>query len=217
MLQTLERTLTCETRMLTHADRAALQSLCGPEGLPLLPPRALGPALQNGQILGDLAGDGELRAALALLPLYADEVLPASLRAAGYGADGQGAVLTPPLCAVHYPRLRQFLRAALGLAAARYASYHVWAVQPLDGGGLPAGEERCAQYLSAGMTLRAVRPMAGATMMVFSARGLPHWREPRRRLHLGDPALPRLLERGYAVGDFSWGPGGMELLLGDAQ
>ena len=58
MLQTLERTLACETRMLTHADRAALQSLCGPEGLPLLPPRALGPALQNGQILGDLAGTG---------------------------------------------------------------------------------------------------------------------------------------------------------------
>ena len=54
-------------------------------------------------------------------------------------------------------------------------------------------------------------------MMVFSARGLPHWREPRRRVHLNDPALPRLLEHGYAVGDFGWGPGGMELLLRDAQ
>lgn len=217
MLQTLERTLTCETRMLTHADRAALQSLCGPEGLPLLPPRALGPALQNGQILGDLAGDGELRAALALLPLYMDAPLPAGLRAAGFGADGQGVALTPPLCAAGHPRLRQFLRAALGLAAARCASYHVWAVQPLDRDALPRCEDLCAQYLTSGMTLRALRPLAGAEMMVFSARGLPQWREPRRRLHLGDAALPRLLEQGYAVGDFGWGPGGMELLLRDAQ
>ncbi len=217
MLQTLERTTTYETRMLTAADREALQALCGQQGLPLLPPRGLEPALYNGQLLGDLTQSGALRAALALLPLYADAVLPASLRAAGYGADGQGAVLTPPLCAARYPRLRQFLRAALRLAAARYASYHVWAVQPLDPEALPAGEDLCAQYLSAGMTLRAVRPMAGAVMMVFSARGLPHWREPRRRVHLSDPALPRLLERGYAVGDFGWGPGGMELLLRDAQ
>lgn len=217
MLQTLERTTTYETRMLTPADREALLALCGPGGLPQLPPRALAPALQNGQILGDLTQTGELQAALALLPLYADEVLPASLRAAGYGADGQGAVLTPPLCPARYPRLRQFLRAALGLAAARYASYHVWAVQPLDEADLPAGEDLCAQYLSAGLTLRALRPMAGAVMMVFSARGLPHWREPRRRVHLNDPALPRLLERGCAVGDFSWGPGGMELLLRDSQ
>ncbi|PWM59465.1 MAG: hypothetical protein DBX91_05715 [Subdoligranulum variabile] len=217
MLQTLERTTTYETRMLTPADLEALQALCGQQGLPLLPPHGLGPALYNGQLLGDLTQSGELRAALALLPLYSDAVLPASLRAAGYGADGQGAVLTPPLCAGHYPRLRQFLSAALRLAATRYASYHVWAVQPLDAEALPACEDLCAQYLSAGLTLRAVRPMAETQMMVFSARGLPHWREPRRRVHLNDPALPRLLEHGYAVGDFGWGPGGMELLLRDAQ
>ena len=80
MLQTLERTTTYETRMLTPADLEALQALCGQQGLPLLPPHGLGPALYNGQLLGDLTQSGELRAALALLPLYSDAVLPASLR-----------------------------------------------------------------------------------------------------------------------------------------
>lgn len=217
MLQTLERTATTfEARMLLPADREALQALCGPAGLPQLPRDALNAALGSGQILGDFAGGADLQAAAALLPLYSDAILPASLRAAGYGADGQGAVLTEPLVAEHYTQLRQFLRTALRLATARYASYHVWAVQPLDPENLPVCEDLCAQYLSAGLTLRAVRPMAGANMMVFSARGLPHWREAYRRLHLNDPALPRMLERGYAVGDFGWGPGGMELVLRSA-
>lgn len=217
MLQTLERTTTFDARMLTPDDREALLALCGADGLPQLPPDVLGHALQSGQIFGDFAGQPTLQAAAALLPLYADAVLPTSLRAAGYGADGQGAVLTEPLLADHYTQLRQFLRAALRLATARYASYHVWAVQPLDPENLPGCEDLCAQYLSAGLTLRAVRPMAGATMLIFSARGLPHWREAYRRLHLGDPALPRMLERGYAVGDFGWGAGGMELILRPAD
>lgn len=213
MLQTLERTTTFDARMLLPADREALLTLCGEGGLPQLPRDALNTALASGRILGDFSGSDTLQAAAALLPLYDDETLPASLRAAGYGADGQGAVLTEPLTAEHYTQLRQFLRTALRLATARYASYHVWAVQPLDADALPRCEDLCAQYLSAGLTLRAVRPMAGANMMVFSARGLPHWREPYRHLHLNDPALPRMLERGYAVGDFGWGPGGMELVL----
>ena len=217
MLQTLERTTTFEARMLLPTDGEALRALCGPAGLPQLPAAALPAALQSGQILGDYGGSATLQAAAALLPLYSDAVLPASLRAAGYGADGQGAVLTEPLLADHYPQLRQFLRTALRLATARYASYHVWAVQPLDPDALPQSEDLCAQYLSAGLTLRAVRPMAGANMLVFSARGLPHWRAPYRRLHLDDPALPRMLERGYAVGDFSWGPQGMELILRNAS
>ena len=33
------------------------------------------------------------------------------------------------------------------------------------------------------------------------------------RLHLDDPALSRVLERGYAAADFGWGKQGMELLL----
>ena len=72
----------------------------------------------------------------------------------------------------------------------------------------------CAQYLSAGLTLRGLRPMVGTEgMLIFSARGLPHWQEPFRRLHLDDPALSRVLERGYAAADFGWGKQGMELLL----
>lgn len=216
MLQTLERTTTSDARMLLPGDLDALLAFCGEGGLPQLPRSALNAALGSGQILGDFAGDA-LQAAVALLPLYGDGVLPASLRAAGYGADGQGAVLTQPLITGHYTRLRQFLRTALRIATARYASYHVWAVQPLDPDDLPPCEDLCAQYLSAGMTLRAVRPMAEATMMIFSARGLPHWRDPYRRLPLNDPALPRMLERGYAVGDFGWGPGGMELILRSAD
>lgn len=213
MLQTLERTTTLETRMLLPDDQPALLALCGAGGLPQLPADALPAALQSGQVLGDYGGTDTLQAAAALLPLYSDAVLPASLRAAGYGADGQGAVLTEPLLNDHYTQLRQFLRTALRLATTRYASYHVWAVQPLDADALPRSEDLCAQYLSAGLTLRAVRPMAGANMLLFSARGLPHWRDPYRRLHLNDPALPRMLERGYAVGDFSWGAQGMELIL----
>ena len=33
------------------------------------------------------------------------------------------------------------------------------------------------------------------------------------RRHLADPALPRVLERGYAAADFGWGKDGLELVL----
>lgn len=218
MLQTLERnTTTFDARMLTPAHREALLELCGPAGLPDLPAADLLPALQGGQVLGDYGGSPQLQAAAALVPLYADEPLPAVLRAAGFGADGQGAVLTPPVLREQYPPLRHFLRMALRWATERYASYHIWAVLPLDTGDLPGCEDLCAQYLSAGMTLRAVRPLGEQPLLIFSARGIAHWQDPYRRLHLDDPALPRLLERGYAAADFGWGPGGMELLLRAAQ
>ena len=148
------------------------------------------------------------------MPLYDDAPLPTSLRAAGYGADGQGAVLTPPVLNENYTQLRHFLRMALRWATERYASYHIWAVQPLTIDDLPSCEDLCAQYLSAGLTLRGLRPMVGTEgMLIFSARGLAHWQEPFRRLHLDDPALSRVLERGYAAADFGWGKQGMELLL----
>ena len=212
MLQTLERNaVTFDARVLTPAHLEALRELCGQNGLPALPGDRLLPALQNGQVLGDYAGGDRLQAAAALLPLYADEPLPALLRAAGYGADGQGAVLTPPLLRSAYPQLRLFLRMALRWATERYASYHIWAALPLD----PQApcEELCAQYLSAGLTLRALRPDGTRKVLIFSARGIAHWRDPYRRLRLNDPALPRLLERGYAAADFGWGPQGMDLLL----
>ena len=212
MLQTLERTNIFDARVLTAAHADALRALTGPGGLPLLP--CLHPALEEGQIVGDYAGQDELQAAAALLPLYAEDPLPTSLRAAGYGADGQGAVLTPPILREDYTQLRHFLRLALRWATERYASYHVWAVLPLDLEHPEACDDLCAQYLSAGLTLRGMRPMAGADqMLIFSAHGLVQWRDPLRRCHLADPALPRVLERGYAAADFGWGKNGLELVL----
>ena len=149
--------------------------------------------MEEGQIVGDYAGQDELQAAAALLPLYAEDPLPTSLRAAGYGADGQGAVLTPPILREDYTQLRHFLRLALRWATERYASYHVWAVLPLDLEHPEACDDLCAQYLSAGLTLRGMRPMVGADqMLIFSAHGLVKWRDPLRRCHLADPALPEL-------------------------
>ena len=113
-----------------------------------------------------------------------------------------------------YTQLRHFLRLALRWATERYASYHVWAVLPLDLEHPDACDDLCAQYLSAGLTLRGMRPMVGADqMLIFSAHGLVKWRDPLRRCHLADPALPRVLERGYAAADFGWGKNGLELVL----
>lgn len=168
MLQTLERTNIFDARVLTAAHADALRALTGPGGLPLLP--CLHPALEEGQIVGDYAGQDELQAAAALLPLYAEDPLPTSLRAAGYGADGQGAVLTPPILREDYTQLRHFLRLALRWATERYASYHVWAVLPLDLEHPEACDDLCAQYLSAGLTLRGMRPMAGADQMLIFQR-----------------------------------------------
>ena len=176
MLQTLERNVhTFDAQVLTPAGAAALAELTGPAGLPFLPPDRQRTALENGQIIADYAGQPELQAAAALMPLYDDAPLPTSLRAAGYGADGQGAVLTPPVLNENYTQLRHFLRMALRWATERYASYHIWAVQPLTIDDLPSCEDLCAQYLSAGLTLRGLRPMVGTEgMLIFSARGLPH-------------------------------------------
>ena len=65
MLQTLERTNIFDARVLTAAHADALRALAGPGGLPLLP--CLHPALEEGQIVGDYAGQDELQAAAALL------------------------------------------------------------------------------------------------------------------------------------------------------
>ena len=183
MLQTLERKPhTFDAQVLTPAQFDALRALAGPAGLPML--ETLRPALDNGQIVGDFAGQEQLQ------------------------------VLTPPRLRGNYTQLRNFLRLSLRWAIERYASYHVWAVQVLDLENLPACEDLCAQYLSTGLTLRAVLPLKDTDgLMIYSARGLAHWREPLRRLHLNDPALPRVLERGYAAADFGWSSNGMELLV----
>ena len=127
MLQTLERNVhTFDAQVLTPAGAAALAELTGPAGLPFLPPDRQRTALENGQIIADYAGQPELQAAAALMPLYDDAPLPTSLRAAGYGADGQGAVLTPPVLNENYTQLRHFLRMALRQLPhlGRAAPYH---------------------------------------------------------------------------------------------
>ena len=98
-------------------------------------------------------------------------------------------MLTPPILREDYTQLRHFLRLALRWATERYASYHVWAVLPLDLEHPEACDDLCAQYLSAGLTLRGMRPMVGADqMLIFSAHGLAQWRDPLRRCHLAAPA-----------------------------
>ena len=165
--------------------------------------------LQANAILGDYAGTDTLQAAMAMLPMFGQSRLALALRAAGFGADGQGVVLAPPAFTVQYMPVRRFLAMALGLAQQRCASYHIWAALPLT--PTPDGEELCAQYLASGLTLRAVVPLDGQQLLVFAAHTLAGHSSMVRRIHLQDPALPRLLERGGAVADFGWDKQGLVL------
>lgn len=203
---------TFDARLLSAQDEPAVLALTGGSGLANAP--GLPTLLHRAMVLGDYAGLPALQAAAALLPLYGQTPLALSLRAAGFGADGQGAVLTPPSLADGYTEVRHFLHMALRWAGQQYASYHLWAVLPYDAAAPAASEELCAQYLAAGLSLRGLCPMDGAArMMVFAARPLPRWEDPIKKLHLADPALPRMLERGYAAADFCWDRGGMLLML----
>lgn len=165
--------------------------------------------LQNRTILGDYAGTDALQAAMAMLPMFGQSRLAMALRAAGFGADGQGVVLAPPAIAEEYQPVRRFLAMALGLAQQKCASYHIWAALPRLPG--QAGEELCAQYLASGLTLRAVIPLDAKQWLVFAAHTPVGCSSLVRRVHLQDPALPRLLENGGAVADFGWDPQGLVL------
>lgn len=100
-------------------------------------------------------------------PCLGQSRLALALRAAGFGADGQGIVLAPPAFTAQYLPVRRFLAMALGLAKQRCASYHIWAALPLT--PTPDGEELCAQYLASGLTLRAVVPLDSQQLLVFAA------------------------------------------------
>ena len=95
------------------------------------------------------------------------------------------------------------------MAKKRCASYHIWATLPLT--PTPDGEELCAQYLASGLTLRAVVPLDSQQLLVFAAHTPVGRGSTVRRVHLQDPALPRLLERGGAVADFGWDKQGLVL------
>ncbi|MGN0975043.1 MAG: hypothetical protein ACI4OL_03505 [Gemmiger sp.] len=195
-----------DVRRLTPADETAVLRFTGGAGLSHAP--GLRALLQQGAVLGDYAGGSELQAANALLPMWGDAPLSMALRAAGFAADGQGAVLTPPCLVPDYPMVRQYLAVAMAWAQERYTKYHLWAVLP------GTAEELCAQYLACGFSLRALRLIDGPDpMLVFSARPLPPWEEPVRRVHFSDRRLPRLLEQGYAASEFGWDRQGMVLML----
>lgn len=70
-------------------------------------------------------------------------------RRPGRGADPAGAERKL------HPAAPFFAHGA-ALGHERYASYHIWAVQPLTIDDLPSCEDLCAQYLSAGLTLRGL-------------------------------------------------------------
>lgn len=194
-------------QLLAPQDAPALDQLYAACGAPGGPDAAA--LLQAGAILGDYAGTDTLQAAMAMLPMFGQSRLALALRAAGFGADGQGVVLAPPAFTEQYMPVRRFLAMALGLARQRCASYHIWAALPLA--PTPDGEELCAQYLASSLTLRAVVPLDGRKLLVFAAHTAVSRSSMVRRVHLQDPALPRLLERGGAVADFGWDKQGLLL------
>ena len=183
-------------QLLTPQDAPAMDQLCAACGTPGGPDTAA--LLQTNAVLGDYAGTDTLQAAMAILPMFGQSRLALALRAAGFGADGQGIVLAPPAFTAQYLPVRRCL-----------ASYHIWAALPLT--PTPDGEELCAQYLASGLTLRAVVPLDSQQLLVFAAHTPVGRGSTVRRVHLQDPALPRLLERGGAVADFGWDKQGLVL------
>ena len=152
-------------QLLAPQDAPAMDQLCAACGTPGGPDTAA--LLQTNAVLGDYAGTDTLQAAMGMLPMFGQSRLALALRAAGFGADGQGIVLAPPAFTAQYLPVRRFLAMALGLAKQRCASYHIWAALPLT--PTPDGEELCAQYLASGLTLRAVVPLDSQQLLVFAA------------------------------------------------
>ena len=134
-------------QLLTPQDAPAMDQLCAACGTPGGPDTAA--LLQTNAVLGDYAGTDTLQAAMGMLPMFGQSRLALALRAAGFGADGQGIVLAPPAFTAQYLPVRRFLAMALGLAKQRCASYHIWAALPLT--PTPDGEELCAQYLASAL------------------------------------------------------------------
>lgn len=116
-------------QLLTLQDAPAMDQLCAACGTPGGPDTAA--LLQTNAVLGDYAGTDTLQAAMGMLPMFGQSRLALALRAAGFGADGQGIVLAPPAFTAQYLPVRRFLAMALGLAKQRCASYHIWAALPL--------------------------------------------------------------------------------------
>lgn len=101
-------------QLLTPQDAPAMDQLCAACGTPGGPDTAA--LLQTNAVLGDYAGTDTLQAAMGMLPMFGQSRLALALRAAGFGADGQGIVLAPPAFTAQYLPVRRFLAMALGLA-----------------------------------------------------------------------------------------------------
>ena len=184
-----------------------MDQLCAACGIPGGPDTAA--LLQTNAVLGDYAGTDTLQAAMAMLPMFGQSRLALALRAAGFGADGQGIVLAPP---------------------AFTAQYLPWSA--LFGHGAGAGQTALRQLPYLGRPAADPHPGRRGTMRpIFgiwpyparrgaagqpAAAGVcgPHPGGPRQHgapRTLAGPALPRLLERGGAVADFGWDKQGLVL------
>ena len=87
-------------QLLVPQDAPAMDQLCAACGTPGGPDTAA--LLQTNAVLGDYAGTDTLQAAMAMLPMFGQSRLALALRAAGFGADGQGIVLAPPAFTAQY-------------------------------------------------------------------------------------------------------------------
>ena len=94
-------------QLLTPQDAPAMDQLCAACGTPGGPDTAA--LLQTNAVLGDYAGTDTLQAAMGMLPMFGQSRLALALRAAGFGADGQGIVLAPPAFTAQYLPVRRFL------------------------------------------------------------------------------------------------------------
>ena len=71
--------------------------------------------------------------------------------------------------------------------------------------------EQLKRFPERNLFLRAVVPLDSQQLLVFAAHTPVGRGSTVRRVHLQDPALPRLLERGGAVADFGWDKQGLVL------
>lgn len=88
---------------------------CAPPAAPPaapIPPRCCRPM----PFWGTMPEPTRYRPPMGMLPMFGQSRLALALRAAGFGADGQGIVLAPPAFTAQYLPVRRFLAMALGLA-----------------------------------------------------------------------------------------------------
>ena len=195
-------------QLLTLQDAPAMDQLCAACGTPRRPRyrRAAADQCRSGGLCRNRHVTGRHGHAAHVWPKAVWRSRCAQL---ALGRTARALCWHRPRFTAQYLPVRRFLAMALGLAKQRCASYHIWAALPLT--PTPDGEELCAQYLASGLTLRAVVPLDSQQLLVFAAHTPVSRGSTVRRVHLQDPALPRLLERAGAVADFGWDKQGLVL------